>query len=554
MQDMILAQVKPLGVYISLWKVVVFIIMFYFWAWVGQWINQDANVVKTNRSMWNMIYAGGGFLILLLWFLLPASFIVTLLQFLVIWATTTIIYILHRNSLVPENETILTRDHIQWLLSFREEKKRQESEKRLVFISVNDNELPVPFKQDPEFEGYANAEELLHDMWRRRVSHAEWVPSGEDYKICYVIDGIKTVEDERPRDEISGAIGYLKQVAGLDVEDHRRPQKGSFFTIRTGEKDTGWKISTSGSTRGEQLLLERIEEKKTFSLEALGMQPDQLEDMKKVIAEPKGLVIVTGPKNSGATTTLYSLIRQHDSFIQNIHSLEDDMLCDLENVTQNRLKTGGEASSPSRQLRSVLHTDPDIMMVGFLAGKEMAEIITKATRNEVKIYLTVQANSTFQALDQWKKLIGNATKVAESLKAITNQRLIRILCTECREGYIPDASMLKKLNLPSEKIKEFYRPPTEIEYDKRGNPILCPKCQGTGYFGRTAVFETLVISDELRKLIAEDAPINILRTQCRKERMLFLQEQALRKVIDGTTSIQEVLRITGNTGKKVKKQ
>ncbi len=553
MQDLILSQISPLGVYISLWKIVVFLIIFYFWAWVGQWVSHDAAVVKTRRESWNMIYASAGALILLLWFTLPTQFIVALLIFMVIWATSAIVYILHRNSLVPQNETILTKDHIQFLLAYGKEKKIQQSKKRLVFITVNDNELPVPYTQDEEYEGYLTAEELLHDMWLRRVSHAEWVPRGEDYQIYYVIDGIRTLEEERPKEEILEGINYLKQVAGLDVEDHRRPQKGSFFTIRTGEKDTGWKISTSGSTRGEQLLLERIEEKKTVALDVIGFQPDQLEEIKRIIRINKGLVLVTGTRSSGVTTTLYSLIRHHDAFIQNIHSLENQILCELENVTQHITKTGGDAPSPARQLRSVLHTDPDVMMLGFISGDEMAQIATKAARTDRKIFIACEAASTFQALDNWKKLVGNPSHVAESLLAITNQRLVRILCPECHEGYIPDPAMLKKLNLPSEKIKEFYRPPTEIEYDKRGNPILCPHCQGTGYFGRTAVFETLIISDDLRNLIAEDAPINVLRTQCRKERMLFLQEQALRKVIDGTTSIQEVLRITGGGAKKVKK-
>ena len=103
---------------------------------------------------------------------------------------------------------------------------------------------------------------------------------------------------------------------------------------------------------------------------------------------------------------------------------------------------------------------------------------------------------------------------------------------------------MRKLNLPADKIKHFFRPPTEFEYDKRGNPILCEYCQGTGYYGRTAVFETFFINDAVRQLLRDKTPLNTIRNQCRKERMLYLQEQALRKVIDGTTSIQEVLRVT----------
>ncbi|MCK5269262.1 MAG: Flp pilus assembly complex ATPase component TadA, partial [Sedimentisphaerales bacterium] len=378
-------------------------------------------------------------------------------------------------------------------------------------------------------------------------------PHGEDYQIHYVIDGITTIEGDRPREEALGSIIYLKAVAGLDVEDHRRPQEGSFFTIRTGQKDTGWRISTSGSTRGEQLSLERIEETKSFKIDTVGLHPDQLEMTHKVIEQPSGVILITGPKGSGATTTLYGLVRHHDAFIQNIHTLEEQCLMEVDNISQHELEKGPDARSNAQQLRSVLHVDPDVLMISFCNGKEMAQLTTKAANTGKKVYVGMSANNAFQALGEWIKMVGDNKKVADTLLAVTNQRLIRILCHECRQAYAPDVTMLKKLNLPSDKIKKFYRPPAEIEYDKHGNPILCPTCQGTGYFGRTAVFETFMISDDLRKLIAEDAPVNVLRTQCRKERMLFLQEQVLRKVIDGTTSIQEVLRVTAEPKSKTKK-
>ena len=553
MDTEVLAQVTSLGGYLAIWKVIIFVVLFGFWAWIGQWIDKDAPAVGTNRSFWNHLYLGTGVVILACWFIVPIPFIVALLLFLVIWLTLTIIYVLHRNAKVPKNQTILTPDHIKWLFSF-EEHKRKKTDPRLIFISVNGNELPIPYKQDNEYPGYVLAEELLHDTWRRRVSHAEFIPQGGDhYQLRYVIDGITTKEGEREREEATETIVYLKAVAGLDVEDHRRPQEGSFFTIRTGDKETGWRISTSGSTRGEQLSLERIEEKKLIKVDAIGLLPDQLETMKKTMDTPSGLVLVTGTSNSGVSTSLYSFVRSHDAFILNIHSLEDEWLMELDNVTQHNLDTGPEARTKAQQLRSVLHADPDVIMVGFCSGPDMAQLITKAGRSDKKLYVGMEAENTFKALSQWMKWIGDSQKVSESILVITNQKLIRILCPECRQAYTPNATMLKKLNLPADKIKQFYRPPTEIEYDKHGNPILCPKCQGTGYFGRTAVFETLFVSDALRKLIAEDAPLNVLRTQCRKERTLFLQEQALRKVIDGTTSIQEVLRVTTDPQSRRKK-
>jgi type IV pilus assembly protein PilB len=192
-------------------------------------------------------------------------------------------------------------------------------------------------------------------------------------------------------------------------------------------------------------------------------------------------------------------------------------------------------------------------MVGFCEEPEMAKLSTQAARDGKKIYFALNASSTFHALQEWIKMVGNNDKVAETLLGITYQKLLRKLCKSCREAYTPDPNLLKKLNLPVEKIKQFYRPPKVIEYDKKGHPILCETCQGTGYYGRTAVLETIIMTDALRALIREKAPINSIRTQCRKDRMLYLQEQALRRVIDGTTSIQEVLRITSEDSPSKKK-
>jgi type II secretory ATPase GspE/PulE/Tfp pilus assembly ATPase PilB-like protein len=544
----LLAQSAGLGGYISIWKVAVFTALFVVWAWSGSWIDKDAEKVHTSRDFWNLLYMACGAGSIIFWFILPAPFWLDLLLSLVICGMIGAVYILHRNARVEPNETILTPGHIRWLLSPSDDKK--DVELRLEFISVNDNDLPVPHKEDKEYTGYVISEELLHDMWKRRVSHAELIPNGEDYDVRYVIDGIASVVDKCSREEAIAGIVYLKAVAGLDVEDKRRPQKGSFFTIRTGEQTTGWRIFTSGSTRGEQLVLERSVEDLNLTLEGSGFYPEQVARLREIVKQSTGLVLVSGPKGSGVTTTLYSLIRAHDAFIQNIHSLEMEVIADLDNITQHKVRQDTEAKSHARQLQTVLHGDPEVVMVGFCDEPEMAKLGTQFASEGRKVFFGFQANTALGALQEWVKLVGRNDKVSKTLVAITNQRLVRKLCTECREAYAPDANLIRRVNLPTDKIKQFYRPPSEILHDKRGNPILCPTCQGAGYHGRTAVFETIFISDALRELIAAKAAWDVIATQCRKERILYLQEQALRKVIDGTTSIQEVLRVTSSKPRK----
>jgi len=540
MPNLLLAQ--AVGEYIAVWKLVVFLLCFGGWAWLGQWLDKDSASVHINRSLWNSIYVAMGSIVFLIWFTLAANFIVHLLLFLVVWATVFVIYILHRNSHVPKNQAILTPDHFRWLLS-NESRQNKKDEQRLVFISVNNNELPIPFRDEPEYQGYINSESFLHDLWKRRVTYSELIPSTQGYQQKYVIDGIASLGDELSREEAEQSISYLKQVAGLDTEDHRRPQTGSFFTIRTGEVLTGWRINTSGSTRGEQLQLERIEEGKIYQLNELGLMPDQIKIVQKAIDQPSGIVLVAGGKGAGISTTLYSLIRKHDAFIQNLHTIEMQPLAELDTITQNIIENNSE-NSHARQLQTVLRTDPDVVLVGFCDEPEMVQYGIKFAREGKKLYYGFPAPNIFDALQKWMKMAGDAKQSADMLTAVCYQKLIRKLCPDCRQGYTPDATLLKKLNLPVNKINELYRPPPEIEYDRRGNPILCPTCHGTGYLGRTGVFETLWVSDELRELLKQKASANELRAQCRKDKMLYIQEQALRKVIDGTTSIQEVLRIT----------
>ena len=180
---------------------------------------------------------------------------------------------------------------------------------------------------------------------------------------------------------------------------------------------------------------------------------------------------------------------------------------------------------------------------------ETAQIATRAASEHRKIYLGMRANDCFDALTQVVKMVNDNALLAKALVGVMNQRLIRKLCDQCREAYRPEAATLKKLNLPADKIERFYRPPAEPKVDKRGKEIICQKCHGTGYVGRTGLFELMTIDDTIRQMIAEGAPPSRIKAQCRKNKMYYLQEEALLKVIDGTTSMQEVLRCLRNSTK-----
>ena len=546
MVNVFLAETAGLGQYIAIWKLGLFTAGFVLWAWVGTWVNRDARLVRTNRGFWNNVYFWTGVGAFFMWFLLPAPFLVALLLFLAVWLTTSITYVMHRNARVPRDEQVLTPEHIRCVLS----RKGQErvKQQRLTFVSSLGNTLPMPARQEGEYEGWASAEDLLYDLMTRRVSVAELLPTTENYRLTYVIDGVAGTMGERERGEVEQAILYLKAVGGMEVKDRRRPQSGH-FTVRMEGDPVEWRLQTAGSTRGEQLRLRRVEEAATLGLDALGFNGSQLEKLEELVGASAGVMLVCGPKQSGVTTTLYSIMRKHDAFTMNLHTLERDSLTDLDNITQHLVEPATSEKTTARQLQSVLRGDPDVVLVGFCDDGEMAKVGLQACREGKKLYYGMEEPSAFHALQSWMKMVNRPSLVAETLLGVTSQRLLRKLCLECRQAYVPDAKLLRRLNLPADKIKQFFRP-GEVEYDKRGNALVCEHCQGTGYYGRTGVFETLLITEGLRKLIRENAPINAMREQCRKDKMLYLQEEALRKVIDGTTSIQEILRVTAEKKRK----
>jgi type II secretory ATPase GspE/PulE/Tfp pilus assembly ATPase PilB-like protein len=185
----------------------------------------------------------------------------------------------------------------------------------------------------------------------------------------------------------------------------------------------------------------------------------------------------------------------------------------------------------------------DIMGVAECVDPETAQVICAAAKDGGKlIYVIIQADSVLQALGRWLKLVGDRKMAMEYLAGIMNQRLLRKLCDECKQGYTPNQDILKKFNLPADKAKVLYRP-GKVVYDKRGKESMCTKCYGTGFVGRTGVFEMITFNDELKKVVLRSKTLQDMGNQFRRAKMAYLQEQALRKVMGGVTAINEMVRV-----------
>jgi type II secretory ATPase GspE/PulE/Tfp pilus assembly ATPase PilB-like protein len=401
-----------------------------------------------------------------------------------------------------------------------------------------------------ERAAYQALQDLVFEMiWRRAAMvRMDLVPQ-QPLKIVYRIDGFERAREPIAAEAAPLVFRLFKQIAGMDPEEHRRPQPGRFkASIGAGEVEqkVDFDAKSSGSTAGQRMTMRLLTESARFRPPALGLTKGQLATVEQFVGETRGVVVCSGPKDSGLTSTLYAILRTHDAFMQHIHTLEINKDMDLENVTQHVYDGQASGVTFGKKFKSVLRSEPDICMAGDMPDAETATSAAAAARAGKKLYLGMAAKDTFDALRRYLEGVGDNALAASGLVGVINQRLIRILCTACRKGYKPDPKLLKKGNLPMDENRPFYRPPNpgELATDKQGNPAACPVCQGTGYVGRTGVFEVLPLDKELKALIAKGTPLATVKVEARKKGLLYVQEVALRKVYEGITSINEVLRVT----------
>ena len=541
-----------MGAYISIYKLAVFLIGFFVWLPLLKWVNADAKKVRTKVQKWTITVLLAGALGSLVWLLIPLFFI-GLPIYIIAVGTTAVVYVMHRNSLVDQFQKVLTAEHIKSLLT-NQQKQVEKINKGLVFITANKNKVPPPEPKTPEFYGFKTAQEFFDDAVWRRASDVAMTLTAQQYQVHFVIDGVVEKQPPKEREEVEYFIRYLKHLADLDVEEKRKPQTGRFIVQKDG-KQYEWELTTAGTTAGEQVRLKLLAAHNILKLTELGLTPEQLEKLQNLRNGPNGVFIVSGPKKNGITSTFYALIRNHDPFINNINILEKQPIGELPNVTQvvySLSDTG--TTSYARRLQSILRTGPDIIGVERCEeDKDIARLACSAAKDNKMTYVTMEAANVNDAMGRWINFVGDKNMAIDYLVGISNQRLVRKLCEQCREPYEPNKEMLRKFNIPSDKIKQFFRPGEPV-VDRRGRPKLCPHCQGTGFYGREAIFELIILTDETKKLLKQAKSKIDIANIFRHARMLYLQEQAIRKVAAGLTSINEVVRAMSGSQDAAKKK
>jgi type II secretory ATPase GspE/PulE/Tfp pilus assembly ATPase PilB-like protein len=538
MPDLVLMSTEY-GGYISIVKLVTFLALFFLWLPLLNWVYNDAKSLETKEAYWTGIIFGAGAVTLIIWLIIPV-FIIGMLLYIIAITAASLAYVKHHNSIVMDYDRLLTADHIKSL--FVSEEKKLDDLKNVVFITANNNQVPLPEPKTPDFFGYKAACSVLNDAKRKRASSIIFSPTPQGYNITYYVDGAALKQPDLAQGQTEFFIRFVKNLADLDADERRKPQKGKFGIAQQTGKPDEWEVTTAGSTAGEQVKLKQIVKQSETRLSDISLMPEQYEQLNKLQGLKQGLFLITGPQKSGVTTTLYALLRNHDAFINSINTLEKQPSVKLPNITQNIYTLSDTGTTTfAKKLQEVIRMGPDIVGVADCDDAETARVACAGAKDGKTIYVALDANSVIQALGIWIKLVGDKKTAARTLLGISNQRLLRKLCTECRQAYTPDKELLRKFNIAPEKTKVLYRA-GKVQYDKRGRESICENCQGTGYTGRTGVFETIILNDELRKVIIQSKSLSEIGSQFRRANMLYLQEQAMRKVIAGITDVNEMIR------------
>jgi type II secretory ATPase GspE/PulE/Tfp pilus assembly ATPase PilB-like protein len=354
--------------------------------------------------------------------------------------------------------------------------------------------------------------------------------------VRYRIDGRLHAAEPFDRPTGDAVVNVMKVLAAMDISEKRKPQDGSFGAKLEG-REVDFRVASSGSKSGEKLVMRILDNAASVGrLDEIGLRPKMVATIRELVTQPYGMFLVCGPTGSGKSTTLYAALREIDRFQRNVITIEDPIEYHIDNITQMEINTkSGQTFAAT--LRSVLRQDPDVIMIGEIRDQETATIACQAANTGHMVFSTVHSNDAITALFRLLDLGVEPFMIASALSAVLAQRLIRVLCETCKEPYKPKPEFLEKANLPVDKVDVFYREPTEAQQQ------VCPACGGTGYMGRTGIFELLVITDPLRDMIRENPSLNAIKAEARRNGMIYLQEDGLRQVIQGKTSIKELMSV-----------
>ncbi len=371
---------------------------------------------------------------------------------------------------------------------------------------------------------------ILVQALKEKASDIHIEPFEKQLKLRYRVDGALIEASSPPKALQLPIASRIKILAGLDIAERRLPQDGR-FRIRVSGKEVDLRISILPTTYGEKIVIRLLDKGAlSGSIDQLGMDEYTLGIFRKAVDAPHGMILVTGPTGSGKTTTLYSVLSELNNPEDNIVTVEDPIEYQLSGINQVAVKADIGLSFADA-LRSILRQDPDIVMIGEIRDNETADIAVKAALTGHQVLSTLHTNDAAGAISRLDDMGIEPFLISSSVLLACAQRLVRRVCPNCREEFIPEAELLAKLDIQDEGTT-FYQ------------GAGCDRCKRRGYMGRAAVIEVLPVSETIRRLIIKRASAAVIKNQAVSEGMKTLRMVGIDKAREGITTLEEILRVT----------
>ena len=371
---------------------------------------------------------------------------------------------------------------------------------------------------------------LLTQAVKERASDIHIEPFEKELSVRFRIDGVLYEVVKPPRRLQASIVSRVKIMAGLNIAEKRIPQDGRIRTRMAG-REVDLRVSSLPVRHGERVVMRILEKGSVFNLEQTGMAEETLATFRALIRKPYGIILVSGPTGSGKTTTLYSALSEINSPDKNILTIEDPVEYELQGIGQTQVNPKIDLTFAS-VLRAHLRQDPDIILVGETRDKETADNAIQASLTGHLVFSTIHTNDAPGAFTRLIDMGVEPFLVSSSLVAILAQRLVRQLCSECKEPHSPTATELADLGIS--------RLPAGTIYRANG----CAECNHKGYSGRSGIYELLVVEDDIRALVVAGKPTGVVRKAAIANGLNTLRDDGIRKVLEGVTSLDEVRRVT----------
>ncbi|MBE6375767.1 MAG: type II/IV secretion system protein [Lentisphaeria bacterium] len=374
---------------------------------------------------------------------------------------------------------------------------------------------------------------IIHQAIKDKASDIHFEPFEKNFRIRYRVDGALYEMPEPPRSLATPVISRIKIISGLNISERRRPQDGR-IQLKYNGRPVDLRVSCLPTSHGESVVLRVLDRSVVnLQLDSLGIGTDVLEKLREIIHLPNGILLVTGPTGSGKTTTLYSALSEINKVEDKILTAEDPVEYDIEGLVQCPINDA-VGMTFQKALRAFLRQDPDRILVGEIRDFETAQIAIEASLTGHFVFSTLHTNDAASTVTRLMDMGVEPFLIASSLAGVLGQRLIRRVCPQCKTFYTPTDEDLDRLNLERAQVegKQFCY--------GRG----CELCSNTGYKGRKALTELMVINDVLRDMIADSTPANILGAKASEFGMRTLREDGLMAIFNAETTVDEVVRYT----------